>query len=285
MEKRKIGAHVSVAGGLNFAIKRALKIGVNCLQIFSSPPQQRRSASYAHEELEEFKKEVHKKALLPLFVHAPYLINLASDNPVIVNRSVDSLILDLKFSQHIVAEGVIFHLGSHRLGWSLSKREELINIFERILKDSPSQTLVIVENSSGSGNKIGAKFSELSKIKEDLKNERIKFCLDTAHLFEAGYDLRTKRTVALFASQVGESLGLESVVCLHTNDSKTDLGSRIDRHENIGEGKIGLGGFKALLHHPELVNKPFIIETPGFSKECPDKKNLDILWKLARVEE
>lgn len=285
MEKRKIGAHVSVAGGLNFAIKRALKIGANCLQIFSSPPQQWRSASYTHGELEEFKKELRKQALLPLFVHAPYLINLASDNPVIVKRSMDSLILDLKFSQHIGAEGVIFHLGSHRLGWSLSKREELINLFKRILKNSPSQTLVIVENSSGSGSKIGIKLLELLKIKEDLKNERIKFCLDTAHLFEAGYDLRTKRTIALFASQVDESLSWESVVCLHANDSKTDLGSKIDRHENIGEGKIGLGGFKALLHHPKLVNKPFIIETPGFSKEGPDKKNLDILWKLARVKE
>lgn len=280
--KRRIGAHVSVAGGLLLAPERAEKIGANCMQIFSSPPQQWRSATYAPEEMEAFKEEIHTRDLLPVFVHGVYLINLASDNPVIAKRSCDALILDLQFAQRIGADGVIFHLGSHPLGWSHGKRDQLINAFDSILQNSPQESFLIVENSAGGGHKIGTTIEELSRIYRDIRNERVKFCIDTAHAFAAGYDLRREVDVRRFVDEVNAILGWQHVVAIHANDSKADVGTRKDRHENIGKGKIGKAGFRALLHHPMVMDKPFIIETPGFKDKGPDEENIKILRKLAR---
>lgn len=277
---RKIGAHVSVAGGLLNAPTRAVKIGANCMQIFSSPPQQWRASAYTEGEMREFRQTVAEKDLLPVFVHAVYLINLASDNPVIVRRSRNALILDMQFAEKIGAEGVIFHIGSHPLGWSGGKRGELINILESILRNTPENTWLIVENSAGGGTKLGVKLEELGQIRADIKNSRLRFCLDTAHAFEAGYDLRSKKTVELFVDEVERAIGWDGVVAIHANDSKTPLGSNKDRHENIGEGKIGFGGFRALLGQPKFSGKPFLIETPGFDEEGPDAKNIALLKKL-----
>lgn len=277
----RIGAHVSVAGGLLNAPDRALNIGANCMQIFSSPPQQWKSSTYSRQEMEEFKKLVQEKDLLPVFVHAVYLINLASDNPVIVRRSRDALVLDMQFAEKIGARGAIFQIGSHPSGWQEGKRDELINVFEGILRNSPKETLLIVENSAGSGNKIGVTLAQLGQIAQDVIDPRLKFCLDTAHAFEAGYDIRKPNLVTSFAKEVERTIGWKNVVCIHVNDSKTDLGSNADRHENIGEGKIGLSGFRALLSHPDILGKPLIIETPGFADEGPDRKNIQILKKLS----
>lgn len=280
---RRIGAHVSVAGGLLNAIPRAIKIGANCMQIFSSPPQQWRSSTYSEAEMEAFQKEVREKDLLPVFVHAVYLINLASDNPIIVRRSRDALILDMQFAEKIGAQGVIFHIGSHPLGWAQGKRSQLINVFESILRNTPKGTLLIVENSAGSGTKIGSTTEQLAQIKSDIKNPRLKFCVDTAHAFEAGYDLRTKESIEVFVQKIEDAISWDDVVCVHTNDSKTDLGSNVDRHENIAEGKIGLGGFRALLEESRLKEIPLVIETPGFDREGPDAKNIKILQKLSKA--
>lgn len=279
----RIGAHVSIAGGLLNAPERALKIGANCMQIFSSPPQQWRASSYTQEEMSRFRQVAAEKDLTPVFVHAVYLINLASDNPVIVRRSRDALILDIQFAEKIGAEGVIFHIGSHPLGWVHGKRDELINTLQSILKNTPRETLLIVENSAGSGTKLGVTLAQLAEIKKDVRNPRLKFCIDTAHALESGYDIRSKEAVDSFADEVERTIGWDNVVVIHANDSKTDLDSNVDRHENIGEGKIGLGGFRALLHHPKLADKPLIIETPGFEDEGPDAKNISILQKLSKT--
>lgn len=250
------------------------------MQIFSSPPRAWKSSTYSKEEMGKFREKVVSENLTPVFVHAVYLINLASDNAVIRDRSINALIADMQFAERVGAEGVIFHLGSHRLGWSKGKRDELINHFESILRNTPENTLLIVENSAGSGNRIGGSIEELAKIRKDIKDDRLKFCLDTAHLFQAGYDISKKKKLAALMNKIGRTLRWSNVVCIHANDSKTKLGSRHDVHENIGEGKIGKATFKRLFEAKELKDTPFIIETPGFKNKGPDKKNIDILKGL-----
>lgn len=280
---RRLGAHVTTAGGLGTAIERARLIGANCIQIFSSPPQQWRPSSHLPEACEQFKTLLEKNDISPVFVHGTYLINLASDNPLSVKQSMKSLIEDLFFCERIGSNGVIFHMGSHPLGWSGRKREELIGIFQEILKQSPPDSNIIIENSAGGGTKIPKTLEELSQIAGDLENKRIQFCIDTAHAFAAGYDLRTPTDVSAFVATVEEKIGWNSVAALHANDSKVDLGRGADRHENIGYGCIGYEGFASLLTEASLKTIPVILEVPGFEDEGPDRKNMDSIKRAAGI--
>lgn len=274
-----IGAHVSTGGGLLRAVDRALQIGAECLQIFSSPPQRWQGSNHRAEELRQFRQKCQENKLTPVFVHGTYLINLASDNSFLLDNSVKSLIDDLNFSHKIGAAGVIFHLGSYA-GGVYSKLRDITDTLKLILKSTPEDTQIILENAAGSGNKIGGKLEELALLKNKSKSARIKFCLDTQHAFAAGYDLRTKKDADNFVNEIEQELGLADVVAFHVNDSKIDLGKNVDRHENIGVGKIGLTGFSALLNNPALSDIPFILEVPGFEREGPDRKNVKILKGL-----
>jgi deoxyribonuclease-4 len=275
----RIGAHVSVAGGLLLAIERAETIGATCLQIFSSPPQQWKSSTISLSDCQKFKAVAKEKNILPVFVHGTYLINLASENEFSLQQSKQSLIEDLQFCSRIGSRGVIFQFGSNALGWE-GKKRTLVPVIHDILEKTPSETQFVIENSAGSGNKIGSSMTELSSMVADTNNTRVKICLDTAHAFAAGNDLRTPEAVDVFIRHVEATLGWDHVVAIHLNDSKVDLGSKNDRHENIGAGKIGLEGFRSLVNHPLVRNIPFILEVPGFEKNGPDQKNIDIVTSL-----
>lgn len=279
--KKKIGAHISVAGGLLNAIDRAKRIGANCMQIFSSPPQQWKASSFSSEDREKFKEVAKNKELTPVFVHGAYLINLASQNVEIKEKSKVSLVKDMNFVFEIGGKGVIFHVGSHPIGWPERQKKELFSFIKEIIDHSPEDTILIIENSAGSGTKIGDRFEELAELKIGINSHRLGFCIDTAHAFASGYDLRNSQDVDLFAQKVAQTIGWKSVVAIHANDSKADFGSNRDCHENIGEGKIGREGFSFLLAREETQNIPFILETPGFSGEGPDKENVQILRGLS----
>lgn len=279
---RLIGAHVSIAGGLENSIGKAREIGVNCIQIFSSPPQKWIDSKYSNETLEEFRGKLEVEFISPVFIHASYLINLASDDEFLRKKSTMSLISDLEFASKIGAYGVIFHLGSHSLGWTGNKRIELLKTFENIIEKMPDNVSLLIENVAGGGTKLGSTFAQLGDIKNDLYDKRVGFCIDTAHAFESGYDLRTKENVDDVIDLLNQTIGIENVLAIHCNDSKTSLGSHHDRHENIGDGKIGIEGFRALLNHRLLDDKPFILETPGYNNQGPDRKNVEILKSLLR---
>lgn len=280
----RIGAHLSAAGGILRTLEKAESIGANCMQLFSGSPLRWLPNKLSLEDREKFKSLCQEKDIGPIFIHGVYLINLAADDPVHRGRSEDALIADLTFAESIGGEGVIFHLGSHPSGWSGTKKDALIASFQKILENSPSETSLIVENVAGGGTKIGNTLSQLGQIKDDVRSSRIKFCIDTAHAFESGYDLRTKSTVETFIKEVDRTVRWESVASFHANDSKTKLGSGLDRHENIGEGEIGLEGFRALLTAKETEHISFILETPGFDGKGPDLKNIQILKKLLEEE-
>lgn len=270
-----IGAHVTTGKGLESALEIAESIGAKAIQIFSSAPQQWQSSQHTPEEISAFTTRFKQTSVREVYIHAPYLINLATDVPALLHKSVHALIEDLQFAHDVQAKGVIVHLGSHA-NWQTEKNEQLKHAINSILQQTPSDVLFIIENTAGGGNTIGRTIEELLMLQSFFSHERIAFCIDTAHAFASGYDLRSKKDVDTFYHDVFQ-LGSQHIPVVHANDSKVDKGSMKDRHENIGAGLIGKTGFCYLLSHPLVSEKTFILETPGFEKKGPDKQNIDIL--------
>jgi deoxyribonuclease-4 len=278
----KIGAHVSIAGSLDLAIDRAVEIGAECIQIHGSAPQRWQFLVFPEEQLRAFRQKAARRKISPIFVHSIYLINLASGNPYILEKSIESLVQYLRFAGEIGAEGVVFHIGSHKgKGWS-SVREQVCRALAKVLKlTAEDGGYLILENSAGAGGIIGAKFPELGEIIKAVKDPRLRVCLDTAHAFESGYNIATKKSLDKTLEEFGKEIGLDRLVLVHANDSKTPLGSGIDRHENIGRGYIGMEGFRLITNHLSLHHLPFIVETPGFGDRDSNRRNIEILKRLA----
>lgn len=276
----KVGAHISIAGSLDQAIDRAAAIGAECIQIFGSAPQSWQNFIFPLSQVEEFLKKREKFGIGPVFLHSIYLINLASSNPFILGNSIGSLVQYLRFGKVIQAEGVIFHVGSHKGKGFEAVAPQIVEALRRILSETDGGGKLILENSAGAGGIIGGHFEELGVLIKTVGDRRLAVCLDTAHAFESGSDFRTEAGLKKMLAEFDREIGLERLAVIHANDSKTALGSNRDRHENIGEGKIGLEGFRHLLNHPSLHDLPFIIETPGFDQKGPDHDNLKILRSL-----
>ncbi|MGB9883402.1 MAG: deoxyribonuclease IV [Microgenomates group bacterium] len=272
-----IGAHQSIAGGYSEALKRVKNIGGNCLQIFSSSP---RGWSFPKITQEEIKNFLHNKKNLnisPIYFHASYLVNLA-DQEKIGYLSKNSLINELNLAAKLEIKGSIVHLGSYKDQKNHSKYQTLIKNIKEILNKTPKETLFIIENSGT--RKIGQTIEEIAQIIQDLNDPRIRICFDTCHLFSNGYRFENNQELDEFLAKLKRLNLLDLLEVWHLNDSRDEFNSGKDRHENIGQGKIGINEFKTLLNHPQTKNYPFIIETPGFDNQGPDKKNLDILKSL-----
>jgi len=276
----RLGAHVSVSGKIYMAVERAVKIGCECLQIFVGNPRQWRPVRYPEEDLEAFRRLREKAGLDPLVAHTPYLINLASSHPVFSRNSVEATIFSMQTMERLGGLGVVTHIGSRKgASWEEAKRR-VLQALARVL-EATSTALLLLENSAGAGDHIGTTFAELREILEGLGwHPRVGICLDSAHLFAAGWDLSTPEGVEAMLEAFDETIGLDWLKLFHLNDSRAPLGSHRDRHENIGEGEIGLLGFQAIVRHPDLQGIAGIIETPGFNRLGPDRKNLSILKRL-----
>ncbi len=262
---RKGGAHVSMAGGLTKALDRTREIGANCLQIFAGSPRTWARRLYTQEEVSGYLNSpfVTSGEVGPVFIHALYLVNLATDNPDLLKKSVDSLIFDLKNGDAINSAGVIVHVGSHQgRGFSIMV-DQVAGVINQII-NATNKTNFVIENSAGQKGKIGS-LSEIAELFKKINSPRLKLCLDTAHLFAAGYDLRELSGVDSIANELINLDLLKYLVCLHLNDSQTDFNSHNDQHANLGEGKIGLAGLSQFINHPEFFNLPLILEVPGES--------------------
>jgi deoxyribonuclease-4 len=231
-------------------------------------------------------KEARKRLdLTPLVVHDNYLINLAAVNPALRARSVSAFRAEILRSVEIGAEYLVLHPGSYR-GQTL---EEGIQTLAGSLAESAAglasdHLTLLVENTAGSGSAIGSRFEELAEVRRSAAGRlgfRIGYCLDTAHCLAAGYDVATASGLEKTLREAHSILGLDHVPVIHTNDSKAPLGSRVDRHEHIGQGYIGIQGFRRILHHPRLRDKAFILETP-IDREGDDRRNLLKLKRLCR---
>jgi deoxyribonuclease-4 len=262
------------------AIDRAIALGAECIQIFSGAPQAWRRKVYSAAEVEAYRQEVLSTGVEPCFIHELYLVNLATDSPDLLNKSHEALVADMEAAHLLGAAGVVFHLGSHK-GAGLEERlSQVIAYCARILAVAPADVWLILENSAGMGGSVGSKLDELGRIARSVGDKRVKVCLDTQHAFASGYDVRTRDGLERTLGELDQHCGLERLVLVHANDSKCPLGGGVDRHENIGQGLIGLDGFENILAHPALQAVPFVLEVPGLANEGPDKPNLDILKAL-----
>jgi deoxyribonuclease-4 len=242
-----------------------------------------RASSPGPDEIRLLQRARERLDLYPLAIHVSYLVNLASADPIIRARSIGCFRGELERAAGLGAEYLVVHPGSYK-GQSL---EQGIAAFVLGLRDAVEGLLlrgvtVLLENTVGCGAQIGGRFEDLRAIRDcaaELTDAPVGYCLDTCHLLAAGYDVASERGLRETVANAERVLGLANVKLIHTNDSKTPLGSHIDRHENIGEGHIGRAGFRRILAHPKLRNKPFILETP-VDNDGDDRRNLDNLKKL-----
>jgi deoxyribonuclease-4 len=278
----KIGAHVSAAGGLYKAVENAQRIGAETIQIFGSSPRAWRGVLPSAENSKKFKLAASAARLGPVYLHASYLVNLASAKDYNREQSILSLIDHLKIAEAIGARGLIFHLGS--AGEEPDPEvaaEKTVEAIKGVLRSVSGEAMLIMENSAGGGAKLGHTLSEIGDLFRRAKAKRLGVCFDTAHAFEAGLIERYDRSgISALFDEFDKEIGLKNLLVLHVNDSKTVFNSHHDRHENLGQGLIGLEGFAALAGEKRLHDKDWILEVPGFDGLGPDKKNLDILKKL-----
>ncbi|MGD0205389.1 MAG: deoxyribonuclease IV [Dehalococcoidia bacterium] len=282
----RIGAHVSTAGGLEKGIERAQAMGAETIQIFGASPQSWRRKTYPRQEAAAFRARAAAADIWPIFIHAVYLVNLATSNPENLIKSQDALIADMVLSSAIGAKGVIFHIGSHRGAGYANVFGQIVDSVRGVLAETPEDTWLILENSAGMGDSVGRKLGELAAVMKEVAGSRLKVCFDTQHAFSAGYDVATAGGLAATVDEFEREVGLAHLAAIHANDSKCPLGGGVDRHENIGEGHIGRAGFKVILAHPAFRDLPFLLEVPGFPKEGgkaegPDKENVDRLKAIA----
>lgn len=271
-----LGAHVSVAGGLHKAFNIAEELKCEAIQIFTRNQLQWHGKKIEPEEAETFSKAQSKSGVLKVFSHASYLINL-SGRKEIREKSELALIQEINRCSALGISEVVLHPG---YALKLTKKAAIQKIAEslqRVLdKTADKNVAILLETTSGQGSVIGSKFSELAEIHKLLSNsERIAFCIDTCHIFAAGYDIRTENGYHLITAQLIEELGLKNIKCWHLNDSLEALGSNKDRHANLGEGSIGHIPFKLLVNDKRFFHAPGIIETP--KKKNGDVKNLSFL--------
>lgn len=271
-----IGAHLSIAGGFEKCIERASKLGANCLMTFASSPRSLKYQETTDKTIEKYKLEKAKYEMGPHFFHAPYLVNLASEDKNYVNASRDLLISYQQLAGEIGGAGTIFHIGSHKGSGFESKITQIVTAINYILDSSPRGVKLILENAAGQAGTIGASLTELREIIDRVGDKpKIGVCLDTQHAFASGIPL--DKMLDLFTHEVG----LKYLAAIHFNDSKTDFDSHVDRHENLGVGKIGKEVLKkfALSCQSKIKNCPLILEVPG-DGDGPRKKDVDYLKKL-----
>ena len=282
----RLGIHTSTAASLENAALHAAELEANTFQIFSSSPRMWHARAPDPGQVKLLRAARRRFDLNPLVIHVSYLVNLASADPAIRVKSIAAFRGELERAAAIGAEYLVLHPGSYR-GRSV---EEGIADFVAALRDAAAGfdsrgLTVLLENTAGAGSHLGSRFEELASIREragDVTGLPIGYCLDTCHLLAAGFDITTPAGLRATVGAAERLLGMVNVRVFHVNDSKTPLGSRVDRHGHIGEGHIPLAAFRRILKHPKLRGKPFILETP-IDEPGDDRRNLDTLKRLVLV--
>ena len=277
-----LGAHMSIAGGLHLAFARIQEVQGESLQIFLSNQRQWQTVPLTSQMVEDFRQKWKENAYMPVAAHDSYLINLAAPDPTTLERSVAAFADELQRAATLGIPFLITHPGSHRgEGVEAGLERFAENMDRAITRSKTSTVMVLIENTAGQGTNLGSTFEEISFIiSESQYGERLGVCFDTSHAFAAGYDIRTRVTYEDTLSTFDQIIGLERLRFFHINDSKRPLDSRVDRHEHIGKGEIGLKGFRLLLNDPRFRQHPMVLETPKGKELTEDKKNLRVLRSL-----
>lgn len=292
-----IGAHLSIAGGVDKALERGVALGCTTVQIFSKNNMQWFTRALGDEEIQRFHQRRQQTSIAPVFSHSGYLINLGATNPRFYEQSIRALADELYRAQLLGLPFVVLHPGSHMGRGEEAGIQQIASALDQVLthaaprSQAPRSEIpprVALEVTAGQGHCLGCRFEHIARIYESVANpERLALCLDTCHLFAAGYDIRTRKGYEQTISELDRIIGIKQVVAIHMNDSKCPLGSRVDRHAHIGKGHLGLDPFRFILTDPRFAKVPKVLETPkeneanGISKM--DKRNLAILKRLTRA--
>jgi len=267
----RFGFHISIAGGFLKVIERAKRLGCETIQIFSRSP---RGWNYPKLDLSEAESFKERLKIRPFFVHMPYLPNLSSSDPELSQKSLESLKIELRRASLLDADGLVTHLGSHKGKGEERGIKNLIENINQALCEVQNRVMLLLENTAGQGAEIGYRLEQIVSVLAGIEDkERVGLCIDTAHAFEAGYDISSEEGLTKFLETLESLVGLEKVKLIHFNDSKTPLGSRKDRHWHIGEGFLGIEGISRFINHPALKALPAIMETPRKTDE-DDLKNM-----------
>lgn len=279
--KLLLGAHVSTAGGVDKAIERAISIGCTAMQIFVKNNMQWFAGSpFAEKELQAYLAERHQLGFI--FGHSGYMINLAAANPEFLEKSRRALKEELRRADQLGLPFLVLHPGAHLGAGVEAGLAKVVESLDAVFAEIPEvKTKVALEVTAGQGSCLGCEFEHLAHIIQHVREpKRLCVCIDTAHLFEAGYDISTEAGIKKVFADFDRIIGCEWLVALHLNDSKTALGSRVDRHEHIGKGKIGLEAFRYIMSAPRFRDIPKVLETPKGKEMTEDVENMAVLRGL-----
>jgi deoxyribonuclease-4 len=277
-----LGAHMSIEGGLPNALVRGREAGCSVVQIFLKNQRQWAGRALPAEEVAEFKRLREVTGIATAFAHATYLINLCTPVEAEWARAVDAFADELERAELLGLPFVVIHPGSHKGAGARRGLASLVRAIDALhARTAGYGVKIALENAAGCGNLLGGRAEELGAVLRRVREpERLAFCLDTCHLFAAGYDIRTAAGLRATLARFDAAVGLERVVAWHLNDAKAGLGSGLDRHEHIGRGAIGREAFGRLLRHPATRRRPMVLETP--KEDDWDRKNLRVLRRLRR---
>ncbi len=272
-----LGAHLSIAKGFDHAVYEAQSLGCNTLQIFTKNANTWKEREVSDPELKRFHQAKHETGIQIIASHTSYLINLASEEPEIRKKSIQALKTEMIRSCQLELSYVVIHPGAHKgagVNQGLNRIAESLNtIFDQLTTNIP---LLLLETTAGQGSNLGSCFGHLSTIMEKVtRSEKLGICMDTSHIFAAGYDIRTDESYNHTMKAFNSTIGFKHLHLFHLNDSKKDIGSGIDRHEHIGGGFIGTGAFRRIMNDSKFKNVPKIIETP--KENNMDQVNLNLL--------
>ncbi len=259
-----LGAHVGIGGGFSNAVKSGEEIGADIIQIFTRNQMQWKAKPIDEKAAEQFRNDFASSSLKAVIAHGSYLTNLASPDRKGLKMSIDTVIDEIARCALLGVGVYIFHPGSHvGAGDEKGEKTEAESLKYILSKTEGLPVRLALENMAGQGNVICHRLGTIAGILESVGSERLGVCLDTCHLFAAGYDIRSRKALSSTMNEFRRTIGIRKLFAIHLNDSKGELGSRLDRHENIGKGKIGIECFRELMHMKGLAKIPMALETPG----------------------
>jgi deoxyribonuclease-4 len=276
-----IGAHMSISGGLHLAFERGMAVGCTALQIFTKNASQWRGKPISPAEAETFRAAWRQSGIGPVIAHDSYLINLAAPQEEMWRRSIAAFLDEMERCALLGVPALVMHPGAHLGAGEEAGIGRLAEAFRLVFAEAPAGVTVLLENTAGQGSYLGHRFEHLAEVMARVPQGRFGVCLDTCHAFAAGFDLTSAEGYEAMLAGFDRLIGLPRIAAFHLNDARKGLGSRVDRHEHIGQGEIGREAFGRLLRDERFAAVPKILETPKGEDDALDRMNLALLRELA----
>lgn len=281
-----LGAHMSIAGGVDLAIDRGASIGCTAIQIFTKNNNQWKASPLQSQQIDSFFAKKEEKKIDCVFAHDSYLINLGSPKPELHEKSIHAFKDEIDRAEQLQLYALVFHPGAHTGDGEANAIKRIGSTLKKVLAEKPNgKTKILVENTAGQGSNVGYSFEQVAEILDIAGDDpRLGVCLDTQHSFAAGYDLRTPEGYEKVMKEFENTVGTKRIQAFHLNDSKKDLGDQVDRHEHIGKGFIGVEAFRCLMNDTRFADVPKVLETPKGEDLKEDVENLALLRSLINAK-